>query len=387
VHGLGGVGKSQLALEYAHRRAADYDLVWWVTAEQPAAIPGQLVALARRLGIPEAADQAETIAVLYDELRGWDRWLVVFDNAEDPADLRPWWPPQSGWVLVTSRNPAWAGLAATIALDVLPRSEAISFLRRRLGRDDPAFDQLATALGDLPLALEQAAAYLEETAIGVRDYLDLLGERSRELFQLGRPATTEQTIATTWTVSLDQLRIDAPGTQDLLRLCAFLGPENVPRALLTDHPAVLPRRLRAFVHDRLRFQRAMGALRRYSLVTMTADAISIHRLVQAVIRHELKINQKRQWATAALRMVCAAFPTEYTRPDLWPAYERLSPHALAVTQHAEALGIELELTAWLLNEAGLHLRERGVGDHRKPRKMISELRGQRSSKFEVELSS
>jgi hypothetical protein len=124
LHGLGGVGKTQLALEYAHRHAGDNDVVWWVAAEQPAAIPGQLVVLARRLGIPEAADQAETIAVLYDELRGRDRWLLVFDNAEDPADLRPWWPPESGRVLVTSRNPAWGGLAAPIPVEVLSRGDA-----------------------------------------------------------------------------------------------------------------------------------------------------------------------------------------------------------------------------------------------------------------------
>ena len=167
-----------------------------MVAEQPAAIPGQLVALARRLGIPEMTEQAETIAVLFDELRSRDRWLMVFDNAEDPIDLRAWWPPDSGRVLVTSRNPAWGGLATAVALDVLPRSEAVAFLRRRLGRDDPGFDQLAATLGDLPLALEQAAAYLEQTHTPPGKYIELLRTRAQELFALGRPAASEQTIAT-----------------------------------------------------------------------------------------------------------------------------------------------------------------------------------------------
>jgi hypothetical protein len=164
LHGLGGVGKTHLALEYAYRHAADYDLVWWITADQPAAIPGQLVALARRLGIPEAAEQAETVAALLDELRHHARWLVIFDNAEDPTDLRPYWPPGgSGHVLVTSRNPSWGGLSATVPVEVLARAKAVEFLQRRAGLDDQAADALADALGDLPLALEQAAAYLEET--------------------------------------------------------------------------------------------------------------------------------------------------------------------------------------------------------------------------------
>jgi hypothetical protein len=117
LHGLGGVGKTHLVLEYAHRHASDYDLIWWITADQPAAIPGQLATLARRLGIPEHVEQAEAIAMLLDELRHHDRWLLVFDNAEDSRDLLPYWPPGGGGrVLITSRNPAWGGVAVTVGL-------------------------------------------------------------------------------------------------------------------------------------------------------------------------------------------------------------------------------------------------------------------------------
>jgi tetratricopeptide (TPR) repeat protein len=359
IYGLGGVGKTQLAIEYAYRYATDHDLVWWIPAEQPMTIPGRLAALARRLHLPDLSSLDEQVALLFDELGQRDRWLLMYDNATGPAALDGLHPPAGGGhLLITSRNPAWRGMGATIGVTVLSRTESIAFLRRRGGLHEDAAAPLAEALGDLPLALEQAAAYLDETSTAPEEYLDLLKDRAGELFSLGAPSNSEQTIATTWTLALRRAGDESPAAEQLLALCAFLSPENVPRSLLTDHPDVLPEPLAAAARDRLGFQRALGALRRYSLVTATQEGLDLHRLVQAITRQHLDAEQTQKWIAAALGLLTAAFPERPSDPDMWPRSGRLLRHVLAVCDHAIAGQTEPDTAARLLTSAARYLWSR-----------------------------
>jgi tetratricopeptide (TPR) repeat protein len=371
VHGLGGVGKTELALEFAHRFANDYDIAWWVPAELPTSATTALAALARRVGVEEVADQHEMVAALFDQLRQRDRWLLIYDNAERPDRLAGLLPPGGGGqVLVTSRWSAWGSQASPLRVNVLDRDESVVFLGRRTGTDDQAaLDELAELLGDLPLALEEAASYLEETGVGLREYLELVRKRARELFGLDQRPVDEsgdqRRVATVWSLSLDRVRQEAPPAEVLLSLCAFLAPD-IPRDLPPEHPQLLPEELAQAVSDPLVYNRMLAVVGRYSLATVTPTSMGVHRLVQAVIQARLGEEGERYWAEMAVGLLRESFPNESWEVATWPTCERLLPHVLAATGHAERLGVAGEQAGWLLDRASTYLRERGQYRQAKP---------------------
>ena len=376
IHGLGGVGKTQLAIEYAYRYANHYSLIWWVRSETPESLNADWEALARRMNLVSQEDrpeQSQVIEIVRGALEQRTEWLLVFDNAPDPNAIESYIPHGSaGHLVVTSRYSAWGRLARPLPVRVWQSRESVEFLLRRTRQEDEAAaGQLAKELGYLPLALEQAAAYVEHAGRSLAGYLGLFRERKLALFQPGTSGSDETvTVATTWDISFEQARKDSSAAVDLLRLCAFLGPDDIPMKVIVEGIEHIPQSLSAALQDPLELDKAIIALRNYSLVEVAEPEpddrrLSIHRLVQAVTFDRLSEEEQKAWAEAAVGVVNKAFPTEAGDVRNWPLCARLGTHAVQAAKHAEKLQVGMESTSRLLNELGAYCQGRAELDQAK----------------------
>jgi tetratricopeptide (TPR) repeat protein len=364
ISGLGGVGKTQLAVEYAYRYATEYDIVWWVRSEEPSTLAAEYAALATELGLPEQSAREQ--AAIAQAVRRWleqnSGWLLVFDNASNQKDVHDYLPRgATGHVIITSRDSNWRGVATTLSIKVLSQDESVEFLLKRTGQTDRGVAaRLAEELGNLPLALEQAGAYMVESARSILDYVKLFQTRKGEILKRGTPSTDyPATVATTWELSFQEVKKASPAGADLLNLCAFLAPDDIPQEMLRKGAEHFPEPLASTVADPLAFDDAVAPLLHYSLVEVDIDrdALSVHRLVQAVVRGRLEEDERKLWAEAAVRSAKEAFTYKLDDVDTWQASIRILPHSLVTSSHAEELGGASELAGRLLNQVGLYLEE------------------------------
>lgn len=337
LYGLGGVGKTQVALEYVHRFMADYDLVWWISSEQTDDVIAGLAELAVRLGAQGGDDMAAASQEAVDLLRRGvpsDRWLLVFDNADDPERLRRFFPQGgSGHILVTSRNQAWSQHGDALPVDVFLREESIEHLQRRapgLSVEDAA--QVATAVGDLPLAVEQAAAWIAETATPIDAYLDQLARQAPQVLSLNQPAGYPEPVAATWNISIERLKERSPAAVRLLQLCAFFAPEPISANLLYSKEMIEALKpYDASLQEKLVLGRVIREIGRFALakVDQVSNSIQVHRLVQAVIRAQLSDEEQREARHVVHRILAGARPDDtepIDNPETWPRFSAIWPH-------------------------------------------------------------
>ncbi len=364
--GMGGIGKTQLAVEYAYRYAGEYDVVWWMPAAERATLAEGYVRLAEALKLPEcgAPDQYVTVRAVQRWLGQHAHWLLVLDNACDVEHVRDYLPQgHAGHIILTSRDPNWRGAAAPVPVSAFEAPEAAAFLIKRTGRiDQDAAAALSNELGYLPLALEQAAAYVEATGRTLGEYLDLYRHHRLQLLERGTPSTDyPDTVRSTWLLSFEQVKAASPAGADLLTLCAFLAPDALPRDVVRDGARYLPPPLAATVVDPLRFDEAVAALRRYSLLEAVDDGLSVHRLVQSVVRDSLEHEPQtaRMWLIAAVGIVDQAFPANGDDPRTWWWCARILPHVLAALDCLAQCKVIFNVAADIWRRVGLYLLERG----------------------------
>jgi DNA-binding XRE family transcriptional regulator/tetratricopeptide (TPR) repeat protein len=328
LYGLGGIGKTQTAAEYAFRYGDQYTHVFWLLAATRDTLIADFVKLAGQLKLPEKGqpDQQQIVNAVKRWLATHEDWLMILDNADDLPQARQFLPVNhKGFVLFTTRAQASGGISASIEVEQLSEQEGSLLLLRCAKRlelsdtldqaqpaDRAAAERIVKEVAGLPLAIVQAGAYIEETGCSLEDYLSIYAANRKEL--LARRSNLllgySETVATTWALSFEQVKKESTAATELLCVFAFLAPDAIPEEMLARGASELGPILEATATDLSRLNEALRVLRRYSLVRRNTSTrtLNIHRLVQAVHRDSMHQETQRAWAERVVRAMNVAFP-------------------------------------------------------------------------------
>ncbi len=378
LSGLAGIGKTQAAVEYAYRYANTYQAVLWVHADSPEILQASFVNLAATLNLPELhdTDQHVIIKAVKQWMQRNTRWLLVIDNLEDINLLQEFIPsPHPGHILITTRTHYTGYIAQRVhflplltddgALLLLRRAKLLSpraMLNEALEADRTFAREITRSMDGLPLALDQAGAYIEETGRSLADYVNLYQKYLASLLQ--RRGTSNQdhpaSVMTTFALSLEKVQTLNTAAAELLEFCAFLHPDSIPEELFIEGASELQPALQAAVTDPLLFDKTIEDLLKFSLIQRKSDQhiLTIHRLVQMVIKSTLSEERQRDQIARLTRVMSTIFPpAEFAN---WALCQRYLPQAQACARLIQQQHILLPEAAQLLYRIGTYLIERGL---------------------------
>jgi tetratricopeptide (TPR) repeat protein len=373
ISGLGGIGKTQTAIEYAYRYHDEYHAICWLKAESRETLLSDVLTLAHLLNLPQQPDQdqEQVVEMIKDWFQSHTGWLLIFDNADDLPMVRDFLPAGGqGHAVLTTRSQVTGNIARRIDVERMETEEGTFFLLHRAGLLEDTIlytlpeverakaRELVEEVGGLPLALDQAGAFIEETQCGLAGYLQLYRIRQAEVLKRrGRLVTDHpDSVATTWSLSFEKVEQANPVAADLLRLCAFLDPDAIPEELITKGASELGPILKVVADEPVRLNEAIADVRTYSLLRRNSDhTLTIHRLVQAVLRQGMNKSTQRRWAERAVRAVNQAFPkVDY---DTWLQCQHYMPQVQACAALIDQWSMTLPEAAQLLMQAGDYLEQ------------------------------
>ncbi|GAB3457649.1 FxSxx-COOH system tetratricopeptide repeat protein [Streptomonospora sediminis] len=339
LHGMSGVGKTELAKEYLHRFSDEYDVIWWFPASQINQIHESYFSLAENLGLSPAGSSVDHVVhSVHQELRHRQAWLLVFDSADAPEYLERFLPTDGpGHVIVTSRDGRWAlrGRDDFLEINIFDRHESIELLQLRGPELLTATeaDGLAEELGDLPLALNQAAVWLHESGISVSDYLTRFADKKSEMLGLLTPvdASYPLAVAAAWNVSLDQLAQTNRAALQLLQVLSFFAVAPVPRYVLNFARDIdAPPELRQALEDPAKLGKAIRDITRYSLaqVDHRHNNLTMHRLVKQAVQAPLDDAETETFRHCVHQLLAKSDPQD-SSPVGITRYAELLPHVWA----------------------------------------------------------
>jgi len=375
LSGLGGIGKTQIAVEYVYRYHSEYRYIFWVRGDTREKMLSDFASLATTLGLKEQNEQEQqlNIEAVRSSLRKNTHWLLIIDNIEDLRNARTILPSSArGHILLTTRTQTTGNIAKQIDLEKMTLDEGALFLLRRtkLLTQEDSLQEATTAdlqsakdivdtLDGLPLALDQAGAYIEESGCNLSDYLNRYQSgrlkllRKRGSFDFDHPAS----VTDTFSYSIEKIEKISPTAVELLRFCAFLHADAIPEELIINGASELGSTLQPVASDPFLLGETLVILRKFSLVRRNSktNTLSIHRLVQAVLQDSMNEKTRHLWAERTVRAVNLALP-DISEFSMWQRCRQYMPHVQKSVALIEDWKIVSPEAARLLEQTGMYLQ-------------------------------